>query len=211
MELDPTSLSPAERYKLLIGCVVPRPIAFVTTIDSRGRSNLAPFSFFNGFGAVPMIVGFAPANRPDGIEKDTLRNAAPESEGGTGAFVVHPAVERYEHAVALAAEPLPYGESEIDLTRLRTVRSRTVSPPRLADAPFAVEGRARQILRFAPGEPNGANLVIGEVVHIAVEDGLVNERMHVDPDRLAAIGRMGGFGYCRTTDRFEMRPGVGGP
>ena len=93
MELDPETLSPQERYKLLIGGIVPRPIAFVSTISPAGALNLAPFSFFNAVGSSPMLLSFCPANRADGEEKDSLRNAKPVAEGGVGEFVVNIASE----------------------------------------------------------------------------------------------------------------------
>lgn len=208
MELDPAAIPQPERYKLLIGCVVPRPIAFVSTLSPDGRLNLAPFSFFNGVGSNPMTVVFCPANRPDGSEKDTLRNCKPVAEGGTGEFVVNVAVEAYERAVAAAAEPLPYGESEFELVGLTPAPSVKVRPPRVAESPVCFECQTTQIVRTNPGAPGGGNAVFGRVVHVYLRDDLVNARLHVDPDRLAAIGRMGGLGYTRTRDRFEMPMGL---
>lgn len=207
MELDPAALPPSDRYKLLIGCIVPRPIAFVSTLSPDGRPNLAPFSFFNGVGSDPMTLLFCPANNSEGGEKDSLRNAKPRSEGGTGEFVVNVAVEAYERAVAACAEPLPYGHSEFDLAGLAMAPSIKVSPPRVALSPVAFECRTAQVVRTNPGRPAGGNIVIGEVVHVFVRDDLINDRFHTDPARLAAIGRMGGLGYCRTRDRFEMPMG----
>jgi flavin reductase (DIM6/NTAB) family NADH-FMN oxidoreductase RutF len=207
MQLDPMALAPAERYKLLIGCIVPRPIAFVSTISPDGRINLAPFSFFNGIGSNPMSLLFCPVNAPGGGEKDTLRNCKPSEEGGTGEFVVNIAVEAYERKVAAAAEPLPYGESEFDLVGLTPAAATRVRAPRVAESPVAFECETLQVLRLNPGEPGGGNVVVGRIVHIHLADGLVNDRLHIDPDRLAAIGRMGGLGYCRTRDRFEMPMG----
>jgi flavin reductase (DIM6/NTAB) family NADH-FMN oxidoreductase RutF len=207
MDLDPLALAPAERYKLLIGCIVPRPIAFVSTVSPDGRTNLAPFSFFNGIGSDPMALLFCPANRPDGSEKDSLRNAKPADEGGVGEFVVNLANERYARQVAAAAEPLPYGESEFDLTGLTPVPSVKVRPPRAAESPVAFECRTMRVVRMNPGVAAAGNIVIGQVMHIHLADGLVTERHHVDPDRLAAIGRMGGLTYCRTRDRFQLPMG----
>ncbi len=208
MELDPQGLSARERYKLLIGCIVPRPIAFVSTISPDGRLNLAPFSFFNGAGSNPMTILFCPSNRPDdGGEKDTLRNCKPVEEGGTGEFVVNAAVEAYRFHVAAASEPLPYGESEFELVGLTPAPSRVVRPPRVAESPFAFECRTVQVVRTNPGAPGGGNVVIGRVAHVFVRDDVINERLHVDPARLAAIGRMGGIGYCTTRERFEMPMG----
>jgi len=207
MELSPDSLSVADRYKLLIGCIVPRPIAFVSTISIDGRLNLAPFSFFNGVGANPMTIIFCPANRPDGSEKDTLRNCKPVAEGGIGEFVVNAAIEGYAREIAATTEPLPFGESEFELTGLETAASARVRPPRIARAPWCFECETVQVLRTNPGAPSGGNIVIGRVVHIHIHDDLLNERWHVDAAKIRAIGRMGGLGYTRTRDRFEMPMG----
>ena len=105
--MNPADMAAPDRYKLLIGCIVPRPIAFVSTISPDGRAlNLAPFSFFNGVGSNPMTVLFCPVNKPDGSEKDTLRNCKPVDEGGTGQFVVNAAIDIYRKQVAAASEPL---------------------------------------------------------------------------------------------------------
>ena len=208
MEIRPEDLTLSERYKLLIGAIVPRPIAFVSTISPDGRPNLAPFSFYNGVGSNPMTLLFCPGNKGDGSEKDTLRNCKPVEEGGTGEFVVNVSSESYIRAVVAAAEPLPWGESEFELTGLAAAPSRVVAPPRVAAAPLAFECRTLQVLRTNPGEPAGGNVVLGEVVHVFVEEGLVNERLHVDPARLRAVGRMGGIGYATTRDRFELPRGT---
>lgn len=209
MELDPLALAPADRYKLLIGCIVPRPIALVSTLSPAGRLNLAPFSFFNGVGSDPMALLFCPANKPDGSKKDSLRNAEPPEEGGLGEFVVNVATEDYAKRVAAAAEPLPFGESEFDFVGLTPAPSRMVRPPRVAESPVSFECRTLQVIRLSPGTPAAGNIVLGQVVHMHLAEGLVNERYHVDPDRLMAIGRMGGTGYCRTRDRFQMPQGRG--
>jgi flavin reductase (DIM6/NTAB) family NADH-FMN oxidoreductase RutF len=213
MELDPAKMAQPDRYKLLIGCIVPRPIAFVSTISPDGppyKLNLAPFSFFNGVGSNPMTLLFCPANKPDGTEKDSLRNAKPVGEGGTGEFVVNVATEDYEREVAGAAEPLEYGESEFELTGLQTAPSVVVRPPRVKLSPVCFECRTVQVVRTNPGGVASGNIVIGEVVHVYVRDDLVNERLHTDPAKLRAIGRMGGIGYVRTGDganRYEMPMG----
>jgi flavin reductase (DIM6/NTAB) family NADH-FMN oxidoreductase RutF len=208
MELDPEALAATERYKLLIGCIVPRPIAFVSTIAPDGRSsNLAPFSFFNGVGSNPMMLLFCPANKADGSEKDTLRNCKPAAEGGTGEFVVNLASEPYIRQVVAASEPLAYGESEFALTGLTPVPSRAVRPPRVKESPVAFECRTIHVVRTNPGAPAGGNVVIGRVVHVFVRDDVVSERLHTDPSRLMAVGRMGGLGYTRTRERFELPMG----
>ena len=153
-----------------------------------------------------MTVLFCPANRDDGSEKDSLRNAKPVAEGGTGEFVVNVAVEAYERKVAGAAEPLAYGQSEFDLVGLTMAPSRVVRAPRVAESPIAFECRTEQVVRTNPGQPAGGNIVIGRVGHVFVRDEIVNERYHIDQG-FGAIGRMGGKGYCRTRERFEMPMG----
>jgi flavin reductase (DIM6/NTAB) family NADH-FMN oxidoreductase RutF len=207
MELDPDSLPWADRYKLLIGAIVPRPIAFVSSISPDGRLNLAPFSFFNGIGSNPMTLLFCPVNKPDGSRKDTLLNVLPPGRGGMGEFVVNTASEPYARQMAAAAEPLPRGESEFDFTGLASAPSARVRPPRLADSPIAFECRTRDVIELNPGQPAGGNIVIGEVLYIFIRDGLMDDRFRIDQDAMRAIGRMGGPTYTRTRERFELPQG----
>lgn len=207
MLLDPTTMSQPDRYKLLIGGIVPRPIAFVSTISVDGKANLAPFSFFNGVGSNPMTLLFCPANKDDGSEKDTLRNCKPVGEGGVGEFVVNIASAAYAAKVAGAAEPLPPGESEFELVGLTPAPCAVVRPPRVLESPIAYECLTLQVIRTNPGQRAGGNVVLGEVVRVHVFDEVINERYHLDPAKLDAIGRMGGLGYCYTRDRFEMVQG----
>lgn len=209
MELDPQQLAPPDRYKLLIGAIVPRPIALVSTISPDGASvNLAPFSFFAGVGSNPMTLLFCPVNNADGSEKDTLRNAKPADEGGTGEFVVNVASEPYARRVAAAAEPLAYGTSEFELAGLTPASCARVRAPRIAESPVSFECATLQVIRTNPGVPGGGNIVLGRVVHIHARDGLLNERLHTDPQQLAAFGRMGGLSYCTTRQRFELPMGA---
>lgn len=207
MEFDPAALAQPERYKILIGCITPRPIALVSTLSPDGRPNLAPFSFFAGVGSNPMTLLFCPANNPDGSEKDTLRNAKPIAEGGVGEFVVNLACRAYAPRVAAAAEPLPYGESEFELCGLTPAPSRVVGAPRVAESPAAFECRTLHVIRTNPGQPAGGNIVLGRVVHVFIRDGAVNERFHADPAILDTVGRMGGLEYCTTAERFSMPMG----
>jgi flavin reductase (DIM6/NTAB) family NADH-FMN oxidoreductase RutF len=207
MDIRVAELQVRDRYKLLIGAIVPRPIAVVATVSARGALNLAPFSFFCGVGSNPMTLAFCPGNTPDGGEKDTLRNCAPAADGGNGEFVVNVATEGWARQVAAAAEALPYGESEFELAGLTPVPSSVVLPPRVAESPVAFECRTLQVIRINPGATGGGNLVLGQVVSVHVEDGLLDDSWHLDPERLRAIGRMGGAQYCRTGDRFELPRG----
>jgi flavin reductase (DIM6/NTAB) family NADH-FMN oxidoreductase RutF len=161
--------------------------------------NLAPFSFFNTFGANPAVVGFAPSLRRDGTKKDTLRNVE-----ATGEFVIHSSVDALASQINLSSAELPYGESEVELARLHTCPSTRVRPPRLAEAPVAMECKVLEILHLGTG-PIGSNLVLGQILFMHVADNLLDERGRVDPRKLQTIGRMGQDYYCRTTDLFEMK------
>ncbi len=201
MDLNPQDLSPEIRYKLLTGCVVPRPIAVVSTMSTNGVTNLAPFSYFNIVGHLPMALSFSVAGRkPDQSPKDSLRNVRSSEEGGTGEFVINIAVESYAQAMALSAATLPYEVSEFDLTQLTPVPSQVVRPCRIAESPIAFECRTIQIVSIGI-----SNLVIGEVVHMTIQDELLDKRFRIDFNKLKAIGRMAGSQYCRTSDLFEIR------
>ena len=199
MQIDPAKLELSERYKLLIGAVVPRPIAWVSTVSEAGAANLAPFSFFNAISAEPFTLLFCPANKPDGTEKDTLINIAE-----TGEFVVNVVNESQALAMSATAEGLPLGESEFGYAGLDQAPSSVVKPPRVAGAPVSYECRVREIIRMAPGQPNGGNVVIGEIASVHVDDEIIDDRYRIDPEKLAAVGRMAGFGYCSTRHRVDI-------
>ena len=202
MEIDVAGAAVVDVYRMLVGLVAPRPIAWVTTRSPGGVVNLAPFSFYNLFGANPPVVIISPTLTRDGRKKDTLLNVE-----RTGEFVVNAATERHAEEINRSSLALPPDESEVELLGLETLPSRRVAPPRLADVPFALECRVRQILPIGTG-PIAANLVIGEVVTVVVDDDVLDAAGAPDPARIAAVARMGGDTWCRTTDRFEQsRPG----
>jgi flavin reductase (DIM6/NTAB) family NADH-FMN oxidoreductase RutF len=212
MHLDPLALPPPDRYKLLIGGIVPRPIAWVSTLSTQGVTNLAPFSFFTGVGSDPMTLLFCPANKPDGSEKDSLRNAAPRDQGGTGEFVVSVVSHALAKPMALSAEDLPHDQSEYDMPELRAMGinpapSAVVAPPRVAQSPLAFECETLQIVRTNPGTPNAGNIVLGRVVSLYAAEGVLNDRLHADPSVLDVVARMGGDAYCTTRDRFVLPRG----
>ena len=198
MEIEVAGSQPVDIYRLLISCVTPRPIAWVTSIDREGRVNLAPFSFFNAFGANPPVVVFSPIRRRDGTKKDTLLNVE-----ATGEFVVNAAVEALAAQVNLSSKELPRGSSEVELTGLTLSLSSRVRVPRIAEAPVNLECRLLQVVPIGNG-PLSANLVIGEIVMIHIDEGMMTPTGHVDPLKLRTIGRLGGIEYCRTSDLFTM-------
>ncbi len=189
-------LTPNERYKLLTSVVVPRPIALTTTIDADGRVNAAPFSFFNILGYDPPLVMIAPGNRPDGTPKDTARNIQDTRE-----FVVHIVDEALAEAMNVTATTFAPGTNEVEMAGLTTTPSLHVAPPRIAEAPVALECREVKTLEIGK-----VRIVIGEVLRLYLRDDLLDrERLRVHTDRLGAVGRMHGGGwYTRTTDLFQM-------
>jgi len=199
MLIDVANSGVVETYRTLVEIVTPRPIAWVTSVDSEGRVNLAPFSFFNAFGANPPVVVFSPTRRRDGSKKDTLLNVE-----ATGEFVLNAAVESLAEQVNLSAKELPPGTSEVELTGLSLLPSVKVRVPRIAEAPVNVECVVRQIVPVGDG-PLSGNLVIGEVVVIHVDDRVLGPTGHVDPHKLRTIARLGGDDYSRTTDIFSMK------
>ena len=198
MQHEPNTQNFVETYQHLIGIVTPRPIAWVMTISATGVANLAPFSFFNAFGANPPIVVFSPTLKRDGSKKDTLRNLE-----ATGEFVVHSAVAKLAEKVNLTSKELPPDESEIELAELHTVPSLRVKPPRLVEAPTAMECKVLQIIPTGKG-PIAGNLVIGEVLMIHVADDVLDSTGRVDPRKLQTVARLNGDFWCRTTDLFEL-------
>jgi flavin reductase (DIM6/NTAB) family NADH-FMN oxidoreductase RutF len=199
MIIDVTSTDVIAVYRAIVGVVTPRPIAWVTTVDEEGRVNLAPFSFYNAFGANPPVVVFSPTVRRDGTKKDTLLNLE-----AVGEFVLNAAVESLAEKMNATAKELPHGESEAEFAGLTLEPSIKVRPPRVAQSPVHMECRLRQIMSIGDG-PIAANLVIGEVLLIHVDDAVLDSTGAIDPRKLRTIARLGGDYYCHATDLFEMR------
>ncbi len=197
MEFDLTGDDARHAYKLLAGLVTPRPIAWVTTQDEKGRVNAAPFSFFNVFGTRPPILGFAPGDKEPGIPKDTARNIR-----RTGEFVVNLVDENCAEAMNLTSAQVEHGVSEIELAGLHTEPSSMVTPPRITEAPVALECR-----EWSTMEIGRNRLVIGLIDRVVTRDGILDsETLLVDPENFSPIGRMEvPSGYCRTGDRFQMK------
>jgi flavin reductase (DIM6/NTAB) family NADH-FMN oxidoreductase RutF len=194
MHFDPAALTGRDRYRLMISCIIPRPIAFVTTLSREGITNLAPFSFFNGVTSDPPVISIAVARKRDGSKKDTWHNIEE-----TGEFVVNVVVSGLMDAVITGARELPHNVSELDLAGLNTLPSTLVRPPRLADSPVNLECRLLKIV-----EVEETALILGRVVLFHASDAVVVEG-RVDPRRLEFVGRLGDDLYCRVRDLFERR------
>jgi len=198
LTVDPCSTDHSSIYKLLIGSVVPRPIAFVSTIDSDGAFNVAPFSFFTVASSNPPVLVFTVGNRarPD-PRKDTLRNITTARE-----FVVNVVSEEIAAKMNLCAGDYPPDVDEFQVSGLTPIPSDLVKAPRVAESPINMECRLLYTISLS-GLVNGGNLVLGEVVRFHIDDAYFNN-FRIDPDKLRAIGRMAGNSYTRTEDRFDM-------
>ncbi len=199
LALDPAQIEAADIYKLMIGMIVPRPIAFVSTIDSSGIRNLAPFSYFTGCSSNPPVLCFSTSVRSGPRPyKDTLENVKATSE-----FVVNIVSEEFaEQMNATSVSALPEVD-EFELSGLTPLPSDLVKPPRVAESKAQMECRLNQIVSVSE-RPGGGILVLGEVLRFHVLESLL-DGYRIDPVKLNAIGRMGGPAYVRTHDLFEMQ------
>lgn len=193
MHIDPSTHSPADNYKLLTNLVIPRPIAWVTTLNPAGGVNLAPFSFFNAVASNPLYVVIGIGRNDGGRPKDTAVNIA-----ATGEFVVNMVSEDLFAAMNLSAADFPPEASEVEAAGLATAPGVKLRTPRLMDAPASLECCVHDTLALG-----SSTLVIGEVVMFHVADALVGPRLHIEG--FAPLGRLGSPSvYCRTTDRFDV-------
>jgi flavin reductase (DIM6/NTAB) family NADH-FMN oxidoreductase RutF len=198
LAFDPANHSPGDIYKLMIGAIVPRPIALVSTVDEANVRNLAPFSYFTACSSNPPVVVFCPILRPaPPMAKDTLRNILATRE-----FVVNIVSEEFaERMNVTAAQVLPEVD-EFELSGLTPIASELIKPARVAESHVHMECRLRQVVEVSD-QPGGGSLVLGEVLRFHVRQDFI-ENFRIDPDTLHAIGRMAGSTYTRTTDRFDL-------
>jgi|SRR5579885_3283153 flavin reductase (DIM6/NTAB) family NADH-FMN oxidoreductase RutF len=200
LTIDPAAQPPQNNYKLLIGSVVPRPIAFVSTVSPDGIRNLAPFSFFNAVCGNPPVVSFASGVRHP--PKDTLANVR-----DTGEFVVNIVTEEIAEKMNLTSGEYASAVDEFEVSGLTPIPSDLVKPPCVLESPINMECKLLQIVEVST-KVLGGSLVIGEVIRFHI-DPTINSNFRIDAEKLRAIGRMGGNEYTRTRCRFEMiRPQV---
>lgn len=188
----------------MIGSIVPRPIAFVSTLSLDGIRNLAPFSFFNGVCSNPPIILFSTVVRKDGTHKDTLNNVHATRE-----FVVNIVSEHFAREMNATSAEVPPEVDEFSLSGLSALPSDLVKPPRVKESQISMECSLVQIIHFGEG-PGSGSTVFGEILRFHVSDELF-DNFRIDQDKLRAIGRMGGPSYTRTGDRFDLiRPKTDG-
>lgn len=197
MDRATADLSTRELYRLLTGCVLPRPVAWVSTLDAAGCANLAPFSFFTVASVNPPVLCFAPLQSDDRAEKDTLANIRT-----TGEFVVNIVSVALAGRMNQSSAPYPPGVSEFDAVGVTRVPSSAVAAPGVQEAPARFECTLRQIVPFGTTAQAGA-LVLGDVRHIHLRPDIMKDG-RVDIRTLDAVGRLAGNGYATTRDGFEL-------
>ncbi|MBM6996223.1 Flavin reductase like domain protein [compost metagenome] len=198
ISINPEQQTERDNYKLLIGSVIPRPVALVTTMSSEGVLNAAPFSYFNIVTADPPMVSLA-VQRKNGASKDTARNAA-----ATGAFVVHIADEAYIRELNHTAAPLPPEKSEVEAAGLTPIASEAIAVPGVAEAKIRMECVLERSIPLGGKEQGpSVDLLIGRVVRFHIEEELY-ESGRIDPHGLQPISRLAGNSYARLGDIFEL-------
>ena len=199
MIFDPSNLPFSDVHKLMIGSIVPRPIAFVSTVSNKGERNIAPFSYFNGVCSNPPTIMFAPARRGwDGKEKDTLVNIKQNQE-----FVVNIVSEKItEQMVACSTDYNP-DVDEFDISGLHPQNSTKVTPPKLRESLVSFECKLNQIVEIGTNEPGSGFIVIGTIVLFHIDESIYDNG-HIKLEKLKPIGRLAGNWYTRPTDNFEI-------
>ena len=199
MLLDFSKMPAREVYGWMTSAIAPRPIAWVSTISADGRTNLAPFSFFQGICANPPTLMFTGANDRTGKKKDSIVNVEQVPE-----FVVNVVPYALAGPMNASAATLPYGESEFAAFNVATTPSTRVRPPRVAAAPVAFECTLHQIVDVGEG-PLAAHVVFGRIHLVHVSDAVLGADGRIDAAKLDLIGRLSGDWYCRTTERFVVQ------
>lgn len=195
--IDPTSNTERDNYKLLIGTIIPRPIAFVTSLSNDGILNGAPFSYFNIVSSNPPMISLA-IQRSNGKQKDTARNIA-EKE----AFVVHIVDEHNVIAINETAASLPSDQSEIELAQLDAVDSEKIEVPGIKQAKVRMECVLEHAIALGGQEEPGVDFIIGKVVQFHIDEHIY-ENGRINPSKLAAVSRLAGHHYAKIGDIFEI-------
>jgi flavin reductase (DIM6/NTAB) family NADH-FMN oxidoreductase RutF len=205
MEFSPDAMPWNSLYKLMIGSILPRPIGWISTVDAEGNPNLAPYSFFNAVCPNPPTVLFCPMIRNhDGAAKDTLANCR-----ATGEFVVNIVGGVLAEKMNATSGEYPSDANEFEIAGLTAAPSVVVKPPRVAESLIHYECKVSQIIDVGDGTPGSGSIVIGQILHIHIDESVLMDGDKVKLDVLQPIGRLAGSDYVRVTDVFSMtRPAV---
>jgi flavin reductase (DIM6/NTAB) family NADH-FMN oxidoreductase RutF len=197
MEIDLAGLEPRHAHDILTSSVIPRPIAWVSTINNNNQTNLAPFSFFTGVSWSPPVLAFSVVNRADGTFKDTLKNIKQVPE-----FVINIVSAELLHTMESTAKPVPYGTDESEIKGIHLLPSKSIRPCRIEESKISFECTLERIVSLGEG-PNAGNLILGEVRLAHFRDDLLINGREVDWRRLDALGRLSGNRYCNVNKIIE--------
>lgn len=200
MEISPFQIEDKERYKLLVGSVVPRPIALVSTISAKGEPNLAPFSFFTIAAYNPMLIVFFPLRYKSKSEqhvKDTVRNIRETAE-----FVVNITTESMAEAVNLAGGAYEFSADEFVISGLAKEKSKVIKPFRVKESPIHLECRLHKMLTLSE-EEGGSDAIFGEVIHMHVNDRIIKDHK-IDVKALKPVARLGGPQWSKLGEVFTL-------
>jgi flavin reductase (DIM6/NTAB) family NADH-FMN oxidoreductase RutF len=198
--MDVAKLPAPEAYRILIGAIVPRPIAWVSTISASGTTNLAPFSFFNGVCSSPPAVLFCPVTPADREVKDTLRNIRE-----TRQFVVNIVTESNVAQANQTSAPYPPDVSEFAAAGLTPLPSAVVRPPRVAESPIQLECELIQIVPVGEPRPGSGNIVIGRLVYAHIAEEAWDANRHIDIHKIKPVSRLAGNDYAPVRDIFTLK------
>ncbi|MCK4560956.1 MAG: flavin reductase family protein [Calditrichia bacterium] len=199
MILKPEDLSIKDNYKLIIGSILPRPIALVSTLSDDGVPNLAPFSFFTGLTSKPPTIGFAPALKgKEANKKDTLSNIE-----SSGEFVVNIVTEDISEQMNKTAFEFPPDVDEFEIAGFTAIDSEIVKPPRVKESPINLECKLYQVVYIGDGTAGSGAFVIGEIVAYHIDDALYNDG-RIDTALLKPVGRLAGQDYTTLGRCFSM-------
>lgn len=199
LSFDPNEISERQNYKFLIGTIIPRPIAFVTSIDENNIINGAPFSYFNVVSSNPPMISVA-VQRKNGEMKDTARNIVKNKE-----FVVHIVDQENVEQVNETAANLPHHESELKRANLTAVPSEKVSVPGVKEAKVRFECVLEQAVELGDDGDVGVDLLIGKIVHYHIDETIYQDDQRIDAEKLAAVSRLAGNNYAKIGEIFEIK------
>ncbi len=199
IELDPNALSMKDKYKLLIGAIVPRPIAFVSTLSKEGVANLSPFSFFNGVSSDPPCLMISTTYRSsDGEKKDTARNIEATNE-----FVVNVVTEEIVGPMNQTSAEYAQDISEFKKAGLSQAPSKIIKAPRVAESPINLECKLYQTLNIGNPGPGSSILFIGEIVYYHIREDIYQDG-RILTEKLKPVGRLAGTTYCPIREIFNI-------
>ena len=197
MEINLMDLEPRHAHDLLTSSIIPRPIAWVSSINKQGQANLAPFSFFTGVSWSPPILAFSVVNRSDGTMKDTVKNIKLVQE-----FVINIVSVNLLATMEYSARSIPYGTDENSIKGIHWIPSKKIKPFRIQEAKISFECTLERIVTVSEG-PDAGNLILGRIQLVHVQDNLLQNEREVDWRGLDVLGRLSGNRYCSVRSVIE--------